>query len=137
MTILKADRNSTVICCQQDGGNQTDNFKTQLKPQQPLICPEGTTVLSVARFNHTLRKLTSTASIHHPLSLVTYEYVILQFLTWHGQTQGTLCCDFAHLAIQECLSGTFGSSLSSSAFHPPRWLAAQGSDQSGLDIHPS
>lgn len=93
-------------------------------------------VISVTQFNHTLRRLISTtASIHHPVYLVTYPYIIIQFLTWLAQNKGTLGCDFSHLANQECLSGMIGCSLSSSAFHPPRWLVAQGSYQSGLNMH--
>lgn len=103
-----------------------------------LIYHEGTMVLSVAQFSHTLMKLISTASIHHPVYVfITYEYIIIQFLTWYAQSKSTLCCDFAHLGIQEGLSGMLGCSLFSSASHPPRWLAAQGSYQSGLDIHNS
>lgn len=53
---------------------------------------------------------------------------------FHKLTKSTLCCVFAHLVSQEGLSGMLGCSLSSFAFHPPRWLAAQGYGQSDLNI---
>lgn len=100
--------------------------------QISLYYHKGTTVLSknLAQFNCTFRTLNFTVSSHHPFYLVSKHRVSDMF----RQNKSTLCCDFAHLVSQECLSGMLGCSLSSSAFHPPRWLAAQGYCQSDLNI---
>lgn len=66
---------------------------------------------------------------------------------WHKLSAAVMCgkskdmksfhCGCAHLVTQGFLSGSPGSSVSSSASRPPRWPAGPGSCQSDLNTEES